>query len=125
MKPLGGVVPVWNHPVCAILGGFADFLDGAATPPNLGGEFMKRRFWLVAGLISASLLLAAFQQRPPSPQVEWLYYGGCQAGTRYSSRARSTSRHFNRPQIPLQLHNRAKPPPQNTHPPPSSPPHPL
>ena len=40
----GGVVPepqylvLRNHPVCARFGGFAPFLEGAATPPNLGGE---------------------------------------------------------------------------------------
>src|SRR6267143_3902879 len=39
----GGVVPLGNHPVCAFqrwLRGI--FFDGAATPPNLGGEFWDR-----------------------------------------------------------------------------------
>jgi len=36
----GGVVPQENHPVCAFLRRLRDiFINGAATPPNLGGEF--------------------------------------------------------------------------------------
>ena len=35
-----GVVPEENHPVCARIRRLRDiFLMGAATPPNLGGEF--------------------------------------------------------------------------------------
>jgi len=38
----GGVVPQENHPVCAFLRRLRDiFINGAATPPNLGGEFFK------------------------------------------------------------------------------------
>jgi hypothetical protein len=36
----GGVVPQRNHPVCARLRWLrVFFFIGAATPPNLGGEF--------------------------------------------------------------------------------------
>jgi hypothetical protein len=36
-----GVVPKQNHPVCALKRWLRDILiNGAATPPNLGGEFL-------------------------------------------------------------------------------------
>jgi quinoprotein glucose dehydrogenase len=43
---------------------------------------MKRLLWLFAILVAGSLV-AAQQQSPP--QVEWLYYGGDQGGTKYST----------------------------------------
>jgi quinoprotein glucose dehydrogenase len=42
---------------------------------------MKRLLWLLAIPLAASLVAA---QRPTSSQVEWLYYGGDQGGTKYS-----------------------------------------
>src|SRR6267378_8067082 len=37
----GGSPAFWNHPVCAVSERDL-FLNGAATPPNLGGEFQNR-----------------------------------------------------------------------------------
>ena len=42
---------------------------------------MKPRLWLLATFVSGSLLAA---QQGSSRQVEWLYYGGDQAGTKFS-----------------------------------------
>ena len=42
---------------------------------------MKPRLWLLATFVSGSILAA---QQGSSRQVEWLYYGGDQAGTKFS-----------------------------------------
>src|SRR2546425_10055987 len=64
---------VSDHPVCAFKGGFAAFLDGAATPPQRGGEcpfayhlpaiechFRQRIFRCVLGLKPGKTLLTSF-----------------------------------------------------------------
>ena len=43
---------------------------------------MKRPLWLFVILVAGSLAAA---QQQSSSQVEWLYYGGDQGGTKYSS----------------------------------------
>src|SRR5712672_399919 len=44
---------------------------------------MKSRKWLLA-ILGAGSLLAVLAAQAPSRQVEWLYYGGDQAGTKSS-----------------------------------------
>ena len=44
--------PFWNHPVCAV-SEWVLLLSGAATPPNLGGEFL---LWTVVRLPTAAFL---------------------------------------------------------------------
>src|SRR5499427_8889564 len=44
----------------------------------------RKAAFLVWVCVFSVPLLLAFQQRPASRQVEWLYYGGDQAGTKYS-----------------------------------------
>src|SRR5260370_7180792 len=48
--------------------------------------FLTGQFSLVICVFVVSTLFA-FQQRPASRQVEWLYYGSDQAGTKYSQLA--------------------------------------
>ena len=42
---------------------------------------MKLHVWFLGTLVCGSIVTA---QQAPSPQVEWLYYGGDQAGTKFS-----------------------------------------
>ena len=44
---------------------------------------MKQQLWFLAIVLTASLALLAAQE-PGSRQVEWLYYGGDPANTKYS-----------------------------------------
>ena len=42
---------------------------------------MKLHVWFLGTLVCGSIVTA---QQAPSPQVEWLYYGGDQSGTKFS-----------------------------------------
>jgi quinoprotein glucose dehydrogenase len=46
---------------------------------------MKRRIWMAAAFIGASLAVFAGQERDSARQTEWLYYGGDPGGARYST----------------------------------------
>jgi glucose dehydrogenase len=43
---------------------------------------MRRQVWILAVLISGALIAA---QEHPSPQIEWLHYGGDSGGMKYSA----------------------------------------
>ena len=45
---------------------------------------MKRLLSVLTIVLAASLTVVAVQRAESSRQVEWLYYGGDQAGTKYS-----------------------------------------
>lgn len=62
---------------------------------------MKRQLWLLAIILTGSLALLAAQERG-SRQVEWLYYGGDPANTKYSPLADITVQNVERLQIAWQ-----------------------
>ena len=62
---------------------------------------MKRQLWLLAIIVTGSLALLAAQGRG-SRQVEWLYYGGDPANTKYSPLADITVQNVERLQIAWQ-----------------------
>jgi len=63
---------------------------------------MKPRLWLLAILVSGSILAA---QQGSSRQVEWLYYGGDQAGTKFSPLADINPENVQRLKIAWQWHH--------------------
>ena len=62
---------------------------------------MKRQLWLLAIIVTGSLALLAAQGRG-SRQVEWLYYGGDPANTKYSPLADITVQNVERLQVAWQ-----------------------
>jgi len=62
---------------------------------------MKQQLWFLAIVLTASLALLAAQE-PGSRQVEWLYYGGDPANTKYSPLADITLQNVQRLQIAWQ-----------------------
>ncbi len=62
---------------------------------------MKRQLWLLAIIVTGSLAVLAAQGRG-SRQVEWLYYGGDPANTKYSPLADITVQNVERLQIAWQ-----------------------
>ncbi len=65
------------------------------------GFLMKRKLWSLVLLITGSLALLAAQGRG-SRQVEWLYYGGDPANTKYSPLADITVQNVERLQVAWQ-----------------------
>jgi len=63
---------------------------------------MKPRLLLLAVLVSGSILAA---QQGSSRQVEWLYYGGDQAGTKFSPLADINAENVQRLKIAWQWHH--------------------
>src|SRR5262245_6962950 len=84
-------VVVSDHPVRSNKGGFAPFFL-MSRPPLLTRRGMFTFLFLIASL----LVLCALLVSQPSQQVEWLYYGGDQAGTKYSSLADINASNVNR-----------------------------
>jgi quinoprotein glucose dehydrogenase len=72
---------------------------------------MKLRLWTLAIICSGSLVIA--QQRT-APQVEWLYYGGDQAGTKASPLADINAGNVQRLRIAWQWSHGDKPMPEMT-----------
>src|SRR6266516_4577031 len=62
---------------------------------------MKQQLWFLAIVLTASLALLAAQE-PGSRQVEWLYYGGDPANTKYSPLADITVQNVERLQVAWQ-----------------------
>ena len=75
---------------------------------------MKVRFWLLAVLVSGSLLTVLTAQQGAARQVEWLYYGGDQAGTKSSSLGDINPSNVQRLKIAWQWHHFDKPMPEMT-----------
>jgi glucose dehydrogenase len=59
-------------------------LRGLDTGYDPKGNVMKRLITALAIVLAASLTSVAVQRGESSKQVEWLYYGGDQRGTKYS-----------------------------------------
>src|SRR5216684_6085209 len=72
---------------------------------------MKLRIRLLTILISGSILAA---QQVPSRQVEWLYYGGDQAGTKFSPITDINAGNVQRLKIAWQWHHWDAPMPEMT-----------
>ena len=62
---------------------------------------MKRAFWILTLLVTASLALLS-QRGEPSKQVEWLYYGGDPGNSRYSPLADITADNVQRLEVAWQ-----------------------
>jgi len=69
---------------------------------------MKPRLWLLATFVSGSILAA---QQGSSRQVEWLYYGGDQAGTKFSPLTDINAENVQRLKIAWQWHHWDRPMP--------------
>ena len=72
---------------------------------------MKPHLWLLAAFVSGSILAA---QQGSSRQVEWLYYGGDQAGTKFSPLADINAENAQRLNIAWQWHHWDRPMPGMT-----------
>jgi quinoprotein glucose dehydrogenase len=88
-------------------------MDGTVMGTNhKDTKTRKRTAFSLCLCVVVVLTLFGFQQRPASRQVEWLYYGGDQAGTKYSPLADINASNVQRLEIAWQWKHWETPLPQ-------------